>query len=30
MDTADIKTGDDIKAHVARGEFTATVKKVQE
>jgi len=28
IDVDDIKTGDDVRAHLARGEFTATVKKV--
>ena len=28
MDTKDIKQGDDIRTRLARGEFTATVKKV--
>jgi len=28
MNADDVKTGDDIRAHLARGEFTATVKKV--
>ena len=29
MNADDVKTGDDIRAHLARGEFTATVKKVR-
>jgi len=28
MDTADVKQGDDVRTRLARGEFTATVKKV--
>jgi len=28
MDTANVKQGDDVRARLARGEFTATVKKV--
>ncbi|NCF73352.1 MAG: exodeoxyribonuclease VII large subunit [Gammaproteobacteria bacterium] len=28
MNVADIKTGDDVRTHLARGEFTATVTKV--
>jgi len=28
MDTADVKQGDDVRARLARGEFTATIKKV--
>jgi exodeoxyribonuclease VII large subunit len=28
MNTDDVKTGDDVRARLARGEFTATVKKV--